>query len=603
MGRGRKSTTAGAGAVSAPGAPARRDAERLTRIPYDAPGGPEATEEEILAWSMTEARLETARKVLGDPGYHDQYAMFPPRRSLEAMLAAWHGVDPEEYKRANAHRPWRELLDEAEGLDDSMHKGLAARAAVLEQHWRARATGRATTAKADHGPKDHWSDELREQYEKAGPGARSGRIGDYSRAELRKALGYLEREAKGLSDDDLRAMALDSHLAPRWNGSTPHAQLAAWAAERYSTPRRQRLEFQKAMRTPYGELERRRGTGSDDDTRSPGQLMREITARHPFLAAYGNDMRLARKVAEANGIPLVKDPSERQRVAADQRFVTPLQRQFGPAFDGFCEEFGGAKRLRHVTKGTKGLSAYGVYSPDTGDVGVSPRLVTLIERARQGRAQPREIAAAVSTVSHELGHATEARDHGNARSNVRSTTTAEHTVGEGMNEAVFGRLHVDRLADRMGLWDSTTQGTLRAHDDSGSYGAEVETMVALTAAACGEFDEGRCRAGAYKEPEALSTSAQRWMTELMTSKGIAARMEAYADALPGGYGGDERKMHVHDGIEPLRDVLRSCKRHDFGFTRVRALVDADDPAKGYTTRYQQPQPFSEVLAERVKGLL
>lgn len=604
----------------------RRDAERLARIPFDHPGGPEATPEEIAEWARGEPFLvEEARAMVDDPMHTSVLSSFATRRSLEAMLAAHEGMDPEAYKRAHAHERWGELYERARrtgtevigdpdepGFEQSAWHDAVNLERYYRQHLNAQAgndTGVLLLAEGadlgaiigtleEGGAVDAMSPALQTLRDTRGPGARSGRIEDYTRTELRTVCGYTSAEAEGLSDDDLRAMALDGHLAPRWRGSPSHADLAAAYAARWTGVTRRKLEFRKAMRMPYGDLvgsEAMERLGHHDDGRKgPRDLWDEVAEVHPMLTTPGAcDTSIVHRLARANGIATTRPERERQRVGSDMRYATPLQAEYEDAFQGFAESYGGRVHLRHIRRGRRSARTLAFHVRENGDIHVQPHLISILDRARASTAERAEVAHAVGVLAHEIGHGIEARDAGTEQYHSRLTDTPEHTVGEGYVEAVFGRLGAQALAERMGLWDSRANGALRGQArEAGAYDREVETIVALTAARHGEFDADVAADGGYRQPEALSERARQALVDDVVHHGVHARIERLAE-IPGGRDPDGTPT-------PIREVLSMCKTDAYGGWRLVAMPDSDGRR---VRRWVPGEPFSEALADRITDLL
>lgn len=608
MGKGKNpclgGTTAGAGGARAA---ITLEASTSSFEPY----GPEATPEELDAyldgrasWKDKPVIREKAHRALADPLYHATI-FFPARRSLEAALALHANQDLHEYGLANAHRSWLDLAEEAESLTAFGGTTFGDMARHTEQGIR-----KAEFAEIEDPIGDRiraWSREgwdgpneipahLKALIAKAGPGARSGRLEDYTRAELRKLLGFLERDCKHLSDEDLRGMALDGHLVPQWEGSPSHVDLALRDAmlhassERWST-----RKFHRSMRTPYGRLARWAGV---DRGKEPSHvLLQRLAKRNPLLAASGaiSPHGLRGKLASAYIGDDTLPESRRHKVAegAATKQLTKLELSYSEAFTSFTASLPGTTRLTNVKPNLGGhRGALGLYEPSTGTIYIHSSLTKLIDKAKLGEATGSEIEHAVSTIAHELFHAQEGRDEGNRYAGRLNSSSAEHCLDEGATEAL-ARLHTDDLAERMGLWSRAEQGTLRDHATTGSYPREVETTVALTAAICGELDLQRLREGGYAQPDALSGPARQRLLELHTQNGIWGRIDELARGIA------QRTGQPHQECQGrVITILKECKSNRYQW-RTRPVREEDGSLR---REYLEPQKLGERLAELMGDL-
>jgi hypothetical protein len=571
-------------------------------------GGPEATAEELDAyldsragWKDDPESRQLAHRSREDPDFLCTRGMFASRRSLEAVLAALHGQDLTDYRATNAERPWSELSTEAiaaEKFGGTSNADYMAR--LTEKQLRAagdadslleQCRAKMDSTRAPIDPPDWMGPHLA----KLGPGTQSGRLEDYSRAELRKLLGFLERDSKHLTDEDLRGMALAAHLVPRWKTSPSHRELALRDAARWfrSSPDYAVKKFKRALRTPYGKLAGR--SGDDTGRVPPEQLFDRLAARNPLLAAsgtlsasqlYGSDL-----AAYVGGVGLPEEQRNTVAEGAATRAQTSLELSFEPAFRSFAAALPGTSNLTSVKPGLgKHRRCYGLYEPSSGTIYIHSALVKVLDQAKQGKAQPAEIEQAVSTVAHELLHAQEGRDEGNRQTGRANAHTAQHTLDEGATEAL-ARLHTDDLARRMGLWAG--EDSLREHARSGSYDREVETTVALTAAVCGELDLDRLRAGEYAQPEALSAPARHQLLELHTRHGVAGRMMWLSDRIV-----ERTGKNGGEAIALVTEVLRECKHNSYQWRR-RRMVEANGNSR---VDHVAPSNISERLAELLGAL-
>ncbi len=584
------------------------------------PAGPEASPEELDAYLREIAEAygddedgrfasyqDAVRRSFEDPAWHER-AGYPSRRALEAVLAAAEHTDLASFQAASAHRPWLELARQAMERHD-MHR----RAASLERGVREQAAaaggfqavldgirGRAESVRGRWDPEGYRPPpELAAAWAKAGPGARSGRLEDFTRAELRSLLGFLERDCKHLSDDDLRGMALDGGLVPAWKGAPGKARLACEYAGTAWSERQAERQCRRAMRMTYKQLSRY-VSGAVRDTLTDEEEHAELAEVNPVYAASGRTPReivsweggAARQMLPNKG----RRPDSQRQLAPEgsaSKRVTSMELKFGDAFTGFVSSFPGTPRLTAVHKGSGGArNVWGLYRPSTGEVFINASLCKLADKAARGESvDPARIEDAASTVAHELFHAMEGRDEGNARTGTRNKSTAEHTLDEGGTEAL-ARLHTDRMAKAMGLWDPARQGSLREQQRDGSYGKEVETVCALAAAAAGELDLQKLRGGGYAQPEALSGKAQGMLLEAHNTKGVWGRMRWLAERIEARLpeDGRDRGQHAQDLVA---GVLKECKSRRYQW-RTRQVAEAD----GWKRReYVKPESISERLAD------
>jgi hypothetical protein len=576
---------------------------------WDEPGGPEATDAERLAWSTS----------TGEGGIHA-----PSRRGLEAALAAYHGVPLADYKLTNAHRAWGELAADAVSpslsadysggklhrlgwkAEDNYksaeyHTGPPQPFAVAAPSTREEdafvvvaGNGRSFVAQQSTGRGP--SPAIAQLIAKLGPGQRSGKLEDYTRAELRKLLGYLERDCAHLTDDDLRGMALDGHLVPRWRGAPSHAELAArWESTR---------QFKKSMRMKYGDLCRLSSYSDasmtlDDGSRNGDAIRAELAVKNPFVVGCGDFLlggdELA-DLAKRNGVATTRPESERYRVAegAATKKRTPLELKYGDAFTGFVDSFGGARKLGEIRTGLTGTfgrrarrGVVAFYESHTGHIYINAADARSLTSST---ASPGQIERNVSTVAHELFHAMEGNGDGTELTGANNSHRPHHCLDEGGTEAL-ARLHCQDLAERMGLW-SADKGSLRAHATSGSYGKEVETMVAVAALCNGEMDMERLSDGGYKEPEVLSTKARDWLRDLHLRHGPSARITVISETLRAR---NEARGGQLDMDSRVLQILRECKDNKYQHRTQRVLAE---PGSGRTwkTEYLQPEALGENLA-------
>lgn len=573
------------------------------------PAGPEATPEEldryldsVEHWRNNPATREQAHQMLKDPSLA-KVALYPSRRYLEAFLALYAGRPISEWQQANRHRGWEELLHEgqrtqtpygnvvhmARAAEHTLRKRLA-QGSIEDaiQEARERVMYDNNEVLEDHGIPP----EIEPLIDKLGPGARSGKMEDYTRAELRKLLGFLERDCRHLSIEDLRGMALDGGLIPRYKNSPSHVSLALQQVGFFSSESRNIKRFRAAMRLPYRKLAGR----WDQDRISGLQRFDQLAQQAPLLAAArsGSIEELYRAPYDA----LLGDPQrpaeERNRVAegAATRQRSSLELTFGESFEDFTAALPGESKLSTIKIGSGGRrGCWGLYNPSTQEIFVNRDIAKLITEARNGKASPEQIERVTGVLAHELFHSQEGRDYGNRLAGVDNDGTAEHCMDEGGTE-ILGRLHAHRLAVGMGLW-SDQKEDLSRHRTRNNYAVEVETVNALVAAACGELDMEGLRRGDYKQPETLSGSAREYLLELYTSHGVHGRIEELQQTLRERYSLGEEDRTVYR-------TLKEGKKPRYQWRKRREL-DAETGVA--TKRYVKPDDFSHGLADMLSKAL
>lgn len=543
--------------------------------------------------------VESAKKFRETPNQQALMVPLPPRRALEAALAAHHGVPEAEYKTANASRPWLSLWQEAHTLEYKGRYGdrsLAWLAVDAERKFRG-----LREKKLRQTPP--FPMELDQALEKLGPGARSGRLEDYTRAELCKLLGYRQKDAKELTDDDLRAMALDAHLVPRYRGAPSHAELAWQYAEHIGSWRSWEKLFRQRMRKPYKDVANGiRASYRDDGTRDWMAVLADLDRTHPFLArGLQNESEAILHVAQRVGVKTTLDERDRYQVeqAATRTFVTAIDRKYRPAFEALLARSGGGKLSRvvgHATAGTwgqvntdatRGCTAF--YRRADGTIHLSPDLERKLRRAENGKASRREIEDVASTCAHELFHAASNKGEGVTYTSKKST---EHTVEEGETETL-ARIEADRMAREMGIWDST-ELVRDPKDHSGSYDKEVQTMLTLAAAAVGKADMATIEDGGYREPEDVDQAALDLIRTTHLNVPCSARARVYAEAIHARVGGD-----LDETLRTVQRILALSKSPHTAYRRTRRVSNGNV----YMDWAPPLIPFAPALAERMKELL
>lgn len=537
------------------------------------------------AWYMP-AGAEATSEELEARGLNPDEDEVPSRRSVEALLAAADGQPEAEWKAEHAGTPWGELYDRLDA-----HETLRVEYALdLEADY---ARIEAERGSLDHLAPAPLADDVGDLVAKAPPGAQSGALEDYTRAELCKRLGYLQRDAKDWSDDDLRAMCVDAGQVPRFKGSPSHATLAAERANRYYGETRRRSAFQKAMRMPYSQL-----NPSEGDTSKASWQDETLRRTNPLLARTQGASR-ARAVGQAqalaNRVPEAYTPAP----GAQTRAVSSLEHRFGDAFRGMGQRFGGmyltgvhghgsSGTWRQVARGVG--NCWGFYRPSTGEIHLNPRIDKLISKAQVGKADPQQIYQAAHTLAHECFHAcSDGRGAGGGAS--RGTS---HTVEEGGTEAL-ARLHTDRLARDMKLWSDDEPLSRHAGAESASYPTQTETMVALSAVCTGEMIAERLKVGGYREPTDLSPAAQEFLTKLHTETPLHARPAQMASTIAEKHGIPEQ-----DARTLVNGALNECSKPRYK-SRIKETVKVGEDGRLARHReYVRPASLSEGLAETLR---
>lgn len=292
------------------------------RYPYS-PGSYESTMEHELA------RLRRDLAGVHDPSLvpsheRSEPLRYPTRRGLEALLAMEAGVPLRDFQQENADLSWTELIDgvqdpevqEAREIDRDLRHALEhARTSAAFAAARADDPQLASRASLREGRLAEARARLAPLIKRRDLGARTGRPEDYSRAEMRRLLGFREHDCEHLSDDELRGMCLSGHLIPRFATSPSHVELALRAVSGHEYEMEK--SFHKAMREPYSRLVRREGReefGTVDDGKRPTEdVLRNIGEINPIVAAlgksaYGNRSRQLYRDARRNKVSVDLPP-------------------------------------------------------------------------------------------------------------------------------------------------------------------------------------------------------------------------------------------------------------------------------------------------------
>jgi hypothetical protein len=550
-----------------------------SRFAFDQPVGPEANLEEIALYAREEAtrtrRLTTQREKdeyfnevflrlqrRQDP--KERHVELPSRRMLEALLALDEGVSQQQFAQANIQRPWSQLNIQAMGvaiIDENGYPSAGHRLAVYlesrmrwptpyrDSYERARKNIARRTLPDVHDPR------FAHLVEKIGKGAKSGLIADYSRAELRKLLGVLEREVKHLSHDQLLAMADDGGLLPKYSSSPSHGVLALAYASRQLYGDFDK-GFRRAMRMPYQQLMQRPSSmfANDDGRLQDHEILRQLLPSHPLLVASdGLTNRVLQDAANMAGISAKAGTRNLQGIVPVE-LKSALDLQHEQHFRDFVQDMGGQQeRLGSVKRSLSSGRSFGrrrsclaYYDPSTGDIHLRTMLA---DNLRGKEVSPQEAAIALSTVAHELFHAIGKRDYGSGRTGIGNESTAEHTLDEGTTEAL-ARLHWKKLGQKLQMSTAHTP-------QYGPYPLEVQSVVALTAYIQGEFDEEKLREGGYNQPQDLSDKAQEWMLSSYTEYGPGERLAVLAR-----YIRERTGLETHEAYARVKDYLCLCKGED-----------------------------------------
>lgn len=290
----------------------RTASEPAVSIPWDKPGGAEATDKELeqYIWShhIPEGRvgelIQQRDEQNHTPDSFHGNMVYLQRRTLEAALAFEQGISLAEFKEANADVPWLELMDElqSDGVTPTLWRAAIRaeseiRMAEARKVSNLRPQASVTPFDADAANLELVRGADHPTIRNLGTGARTGNIEDYDRVELRKLLGFLERECHDLSDDDLRGMALGGGLIPQWKTSPSHAQLAMMIAKDELQGReifadvtsrdgkRGLKKFQECMRAPYANLAKHyasKGINDEGDRPYP-ELIEDLARTNQFM--------------------------------------------------------------------------------------------------------------------------------------------------------------------------------------------------------------------------------------------------------------------------------------------------------------------------------
>ncbi len=519
---------------------------------YEHPGEP--TVDEMLMWSeqlmlasshtFTDEMEAEIRRAHADLSYLpaaggrlDGRSKFPvwiaSRRSLEYALAIRLGLSPEEARQMYATSSYGQLVQIVR------ENGGHIDASSIERLLRM--------SHPSHGTA--WSQDCAggladvPVIKNAGPGALSGDPMAYTRKELCALLGYPQREAADLSDDELRDMAWAGGMIPRYKGGLSHVELALRHARNAFSHRSElkrgesgqmahedqtRLGFDRYnengklvrkaretnlvkqlrinMRAPYEQLARKvhpqYGIGSMDPSnlsdveiaeQAAGQFLPGVEAR-----ALLTDHHLAHQLtARLAGGTTQARPDEQllyRPQGAIDRPQTRTERKWSDAAKNFTSAFGdsGLTKLHSYAAGgwrerTRGFYRnWGVYYPHSGELALNPKLEKMLHRAEKATDPERwekrsEISYASQTLAHELIHAVSG---GGKRRESAKKNSYEHTLEEGATEAL-ARLRTDQMARELGLWqdERNLRESLPPSRRNDTYRSQVATML-MIADAC-----------------------------------------------------------------------------------------------------------------------
>jgi hypothetical protein len=490
----------------------------------------------------------------------------PPRRALEAALSFHHAISEQEGKARFAHLSWNELRDLAAEHQLTELAGKCEHAYVMQ---RARTGNGLFTGRK-------LPDEIREWLDseagigKVGPGRRSGRIEDYSRKELTELLGYQKDEAKPLSDEDLRNMALSEGTLPPMQGMPSHVQLAWAITEDLSSrrgPEARVKDFQRFLRMPYSRLAARTRSGlKPGDQRPTSDIISQLSERYPLLTsgdsqnsalvcAVGSSTLMGR-LDETHGVKTEWSASEANQLNPDarQEYISPIDLMHGDALHQFVAEQGGGRfngiyghggagrgwsQSTHSPTGQRsiGVGVLGFYSPTSGQIHINPDMETKLRKARRGKATPEEVSAVTSTITHELLHACsgDLKQRVASRQPLGSPGSVRHTIEEG-TVSTLESWHAHKLATKMGVWNEE-DGVLPS---SSHYPYQREVMCSLASLAAGTLEPKTVREGQMNDPRSISRGAFETMSEAHSKHGANAT-EFYVSAISERYGLSEQQ--------------------------------------------------------------
>jgi len=528
--------------------------------------GPERTDSDLLAlWRNDSSLAVTARSLPEEEALAAAEERYPPRAILEATLALAAGVPEADFKAANAHQPYAKL---AAGADDS----LLTRAAQIRDAWERAAahppTPLALTDAQAAATVKHF-----------GKGHLTGRLEDYTPKALRRALGFTAAETRalaGLTDDDLRAMAIRSGAVPAYDGAPSHAQLAArWVTVSAAKPRQAAKQFRVALNTRYAILAQLLGV-PQDGSRDPAQIRADLAAQHPTAYA-GSPLSFHPQMpddAERNGIA-VTYPPEAERVPAEGavKHASPWDVLYLDKLRSFAARFAGShlETIRESRFAPQAAVASGVlaqYGAESGSMNLSAAIVDQLRAARAGTAQPVEVAAVADVICHEMIHAMGGGNgSGRGAGMYRADTPPMWRTHEEGTAVLCAEAHRDQLARELGLWDADQPAPDPEHR---MYPLERETVNVIAHVAAGRLDRDDLLGGHYGQPGGWDRDAVALLLDAHASQpGVEERLTYLA-------GGDPAKQELFkrmlDSCEPSGAEITASQRQRLR-ERLAAILD------------------------------
>lgn len=364
----------------------------------------------------------------------------------------------------------------------------------------------------------------------------TGHPADYDRKALCRILSLQAADAAGLSDDDLRSMALDGGLICPGPGAPAHIVLAdRWVASREPLSDAQRDKAHaSAVSCGYDDLARLVGYDHDGERYDPPTSQQHRSAWDLRL---GDGMRSF--LAERGGAHL-----------------TTITSTGGVAW---------GRRVAHVQlpAGTRGF-----YGARSGAVMLSPQAEKTLRRALKGQADQWELSLTCEMLAHEAQHAMGGGNGSGKGEHLYAPDgpAAHGTLEEGV--AVLGsERDADALARALGLWDAD-EPLPHADRDDVAYPFEREAVSVIAHLCSGQLHADSITDGAYGRP-------QHWHDEAVA--GLCAahraherhedRVEALASDLARASG--RPVAHARALISRLLD---DCPRS--GVTYIPAELDA-----------------------------
>lgn len=510
------------------------------------------------------------------PMAYNPLQQLPSRQALEAVLSLHEGISEAEGRERFAHLSWSELRELAAEHDLCELAGAAHIGYAFAQRNH---DGQFVRYQLPEDLKE-WMDSSAGQ-NKVGPGRRSGRLEDYDRRELMTLLGYQRDEAAGLSDEDLRGMALSEGLVPSMRGMPSHVELAWRVADARGALLLNRLRlstFQRYLRMPYSDLAAKVGMGLEaGQPRDNLSMVEQLTERYPTLTGgLGRNCPLlanhplcrrlqAGELNDRLGLQTHWQEEERYQLdpQARREYVSPIEHLYGDELRGFVQEMGGGRfrgisghggagrgwaQATHNKSGRRNVSAgtLAFYRPDTGQIHVHPDVETKLRKARRGKASAEEVSEACGVIAHELLHTCsgDLEERLQQKRALGATGLPSHTIEEGTVSNLQCR-YADNIAQRLGLWDEA-RGALPA---VAYYPYQREAVASLASLAAGSFDAEQVREGAMEDPKRIPEAAYRMMEEAHRTSGASAT-RFYAQRIAERYGVSNAQAE-----EAVREIL------------------------------------------------